>query len=390
MKKKMKLIVVLFMVFLLTGCVRFNATMDIKMDKSMDYTIIYAVDKSLLEGEDSSLLTSDQMKELEKQGFKIQEYTKDNFEGYKISKTIKNIDEVSTEDEGKYDLSGITDEGAEKRYIFQVKKGLLKNRYIAKFEFNSDEATGDDSDSDYDWDDEDYDWDDEDDNTVSYRELDGDELTVVGEDDNTIQKKEADEEPDYSSLLNMDLSFNVNLPMPAISNNATKSEDNNKKLSWSLTTSSEDPISFEFELYNLPVVIGIGVAALLVVIGVISAIVSSGKKKKGNKMPMPVMPPQQQMPQQPMDNGMNQNMNMNQPMNNNMMNNNMPNQNMNQPMDNRGIDPMDMPNGMNQAPFSIPEPTTNGFAPPEQPMNMNGGQDSAFNIPEPTQSNLNQ
>lgn len=435
MKKKLKLIVVLLMVFLLTGCVRFNATMDIKMDKSMDYTIIYAVDKTLLEDEDSSLLTSDQMKEIEKQGFNIEEYTKDNFEGYKISKTIKNIDEVSTEDEGEYDLSGITEEGAEKKYIFQVKKGLLKNKYIAKFKFSSDDATGDDSDSDYDWDDDDdYDWDydDEDDNnTVSYRELEGNELTVVGEDDNTIQKKEADEDPDYSSLLNMDLSFNVKLPNPALSHNATKSEDNDKHLTWSLTTSSEDAISFEFELYNLPVVIGIGVVALLVVIGVISAIVSSGKKKKGNNMPMPVIPPQQQnnnmQPngnvmndqfnnnQQNMNQQMNNGMGMNQPMDNNIMNNNqmmnppmdqnnqfnnnnmfnpqltdmnMQNQNMNQPMDNRGIDPMDMPNGMNQAPFSIPEPNqTNGFEPPQQPMN-NGG-DSAFNIPDPVQSNLN-
>ena len=426
MKQKVKILLVLSMVFLLTGCIRFNATMDIKMDKSMDYTIIYAFDKNFLEKENATVLTTEQMKELESQGYKLEVYEKDNLEGYKISKTFKNIDEISTEDEQEYELAGLTDEGAENQYIFQVKKGLLKNRYKAKFKFdtNNSNISGNSSSTEFDWEDSsDWNYDDEN-NTVSYKQLDGDELTVVGEEDNTIQKKEAEEDYDISSLLanNLDLKFNVNLPTPALSHNATESEDDNKKLSWTLTTKQEE-IAFEFELYNLPVVIGIGVVALLVVIGVISTIISS--VGKGKNKPIPVMPQngnvmnsnvmnnqnnnnvvanQEMSNQIPQNNQMmtNNQMPQNNQVNNNIMSqqdqsinnnssfnpNDMSNQNTNAQTDNRGIDPMDMPNGMNQAPFSIPEPTPSNGSTQQPQMNYSGGE-SAFNIPDPVQSNLN-
>ena len=433
MKQKIKVLVILIMVFLLTGCIKYDVTMDIKMDKSMDFTMIFAADKTLLEKQKTSVLTVEQMKELEEQEFVIEEYEKDNLQGYKITKTIKNIDKVSTEEAGEYDLSGIAEEGSENNYIFQVKKGLIKNKYIAKFKFDKDNnalSGEDDSDSEWDWDNEDFDWnvEEDDNNTVTYRETNGEELTVVGEEDNDVQKKEAEDELDYSSLLanSMDLKLNVNLPMSALSNNATTSENNNKKLSWNLATHKED-VEFEFELYNLPVVIGIGVVALLVVFGIISTILQS--TKKNNNRPVQIMNQhnnnQQNNPPQN-DNVMsgnvmgNQNNNVdnqvvndqpdqnNQMTNGNIMSQNdqneqktnesngfsplpieQDNQNMNQQTNNRGIDPMDMPNGMNQAPFSIPEPTpSNGFEPPQQPMN-NGGGESAFNIPDPVQSNLN-
>ena len=40
MKKYFKLIVVIGCLFLVTGCVKYNATMDIKKDKSMDFSMI--------------------------------------------------------------------------------------------------------------------------------------------------------------------------------------------------------------------------------------------------------------------------------------------------------------------------------------------------------------
>ena len=48
MKKNIKFtILLILLVISLTGCVKFNSTMEIKKDKSMDYKIIYAFDKSL-------------------------------------------------------------------------------------------------------------------------------------------------------------------------------------------------------------------------------------------------------------------------------------------------------------------------------------------------------
>ena len=57
--KKIKYLVLLFTVtFLLTGCIKFNANMDIKKDKSMDFSIIYALDTSVF-GEEKALKDSD-------------------------------------------------------------------------------------------------------------------------------------------------------------------------------------------------------------------------------------------------------------------------------------------------------------------------------------------
>ena len=74
--KKFKLVVACLIAILLTGCVKFNANMDIKKDKSMDFSIIYAVNSSLLGNEE--LLSADNKKSLEDQGFTISDYNQDS------------------------------------------------------------------------------------------------------------------------------------------------------------------------------------------------------------------------------------------------------------------------------------------------------------------------
>ena len=68
--KKIKYILLLCtLTFLLTGCVKYNANMDIKKDKSMDFSIIYALDSSLFE--DQKLLEDKDKKEWEERGFTV-------------------------------------------------------------------------------------------------------------------------------------------------------------------------------------------------------------------------------------------------------------------------------------------------------------------------------
>lgn len=201
MKKYFKLIVVIGCLFLVTGCVKYNATMDIKKDKSMDFSMIYAVDTSIFGNED--ILEEKDRKELEDSGFTISEYNEGNMKGYTIKMNISNIDQISSNEEIVYNLTNITDNNNKDEKIFTIKKGLLKNTYKANLKFDSADSnlngnnttTGDDTqnnDITTEWDTEDssIDWDTESDSG------NWDALT--------------------NSASNLDLSFKVNLPYSAI------------------------------------------------------------------------------------------------------------------------------------------------------------------------------
>lgn len=288
MKKIKSLCLISILAFLLTGCVKFNANMDIKKDKSMDFSIIYAMDTSVF-GE-MEALDADAKKELEEQGFTITEYSKDSMQGYTLTKKIKNIDEVSSSEDVQYDLSGIlnTDTDEEKSYIFKVKKGIFKNTYTAKFEFDSadsnlntttDTDETEDTEDDFDWydtdeDESDFSTDTEEDYDWSFDTEDEDE-----EENNTTPNFG---NLDFSSMMsNMDLSFNVTLPYAAKSNNATNVNNDNKSLSWTLSSQGESEIAFEFELYNMMSIYIIFGAVVLAIIVVIVLIILN--KKKNNK-----------------------------------------------------------------------------------------------------------
>ncbi len=266
--KRSKFVVVLCLVAILfTGCVKFNANMDIKKDKSMDFSIIYAVNTSLLG--DEELLSAENKKELEEQGFKISDYNQDNMKGFTISRNIKNIDAVSSESDAEYSLSGILDKDAESKYLFKVDKGLLKNKYTAKLKFDAGDSDlneelsdtedlTDDNESTDDWD------------------------TSV--DDDSLDLDSFGSDIDYTSMMSsMDMSFNVTLPYAALSNNATNVSDENKKLTWNLTTSKAETLNFEFELYNMTnIYIGCGIGALLIIF-IIACILN--KKNTNNTTP---------------------------------------------------------------------------------------------------------
>lgn len=258
MKKNIKLTALLTMLVIsLTGCVKFNSTMEIKKDKSMDYKIIYAFDKSLFG--DQEILTSDDKKELENKGFTVSNYVDGNMNGFKVSKNIKNIDDVSSTNDATYDLSGLLDSSKSESKVFKVKKGFLKNTYIASFKFDS-------SDSDLN------------NSTSNDTTIDNDFTT---DDNNTT----ADSDFDFSNInTNMDLSFNVKLPYKAISSNATTKKNDDKELSWNLSSTGEDKIEFSFALYNMTnIYICGGVIVLLIIIVIVSILNKSRKNKVSNK-----------------------------------------------------------------------------------------------------------
>lgn len=249
--KRVKYILLCTLPILLTGCVKFNTEMVVKKDKSMDFSIIYALDSSLFG--DEEILDDEGKNNLKNHGFTVSEYSKDNMKGFTIVKNIKNIDTVSSTTDIEYNLSGILDDKSEDNYIFKVKKGFFKNTYTAKFKFDASESDLNDTTSDYS---EDFD------------------ESLYTEDSNI-------EDYDFSSMMtNMDLSFNVILPYSAKSNNASTTNNDNKNLSWNLSSTQAETIEFEFELYNMTnIYISLGAIVLIVIIIVISII----NKKKNNR-----------------------------------------------------------------------------------------------------------
>lgn len=277
MKKNKFILMLCVLTFMLTGCVKYNANMNINKDKSMEFSMIYALDTSLFE--DQELLSDEDKQNLESQGFTITEYSEGTMKGYTLTKKISNIDYVSTTSNASYDLSGLLDSNATNSYIFKVTKGLLKNTYTANFTFDASES---DINSD------------STDTTDNLNDLFSNE-----EEEETILSEEKQEETnqeetnsngnidfsdmDLSSLTsNLDLSFNVNLPYSAKSNNATNTSDNNKKLSWNLSSTEISTIEFTFELYNMTNIY-IGIGLLVILIAAIVVLIVSKKKNLSDK-----------------------------------------------------------------------------------------------------------
>ena len=286
MKKSLYILGILVLTLGLSGCVKYNANIDIKKDKSMDFSIIYAMDTQFFG--DQEILTSEDRDNLTKEGFEVSNYEDGTMKGFTISRSVKNIDDLSTEKDEDYSLSGIMEEDSDEK-MFKVEKGFFKNKYTANFKFDSsdsglsteDDTTTDDSDIYGDitaTDDSNIYNDTTTDDTTTYDDTTTTDDTTTYDDSATIDDSTMG---DFSNMTtNMDLSLNVTLPYSALSNNATSTKNDNKTLSWNLQTSGEEAINFEFELYNLTnIYLTIG-AGLIIILIIIIIVISKAKRKK--------------------------------------------------------------------------------------------------------------
>ena len=282
MKKVKYLLLLLMVTFTMTGCVKYNTTMDIKKDKSMNFSVIFAIDKTMF-GDSTKALDDKQLSELKKAGYEVSDYNKDNMVGFRIEKKIKNIDDISTDGKSELNLSKLLNEDGEFGKIFTVKKGLFKNTYKASFSFNPSDSNLNSSVSDA--------TSKVNDNTLAYADstiaLEDDEYNednieedeVYGDEDEDTNS--LDSSFDFSSSSNMDLSFNVNLPYAAKNSNTTSKDNDGKTLKWELNAMNKSSIEFEFEMYNMTnIYIAIGASIALVAI---AAFIIIKKKNAGAK-----------------------------------------------------------------------------------------------------------
>lgn len=285
MKKKIFLLLFIFL-FSLTGCVKYNGVMEIKKDKSMNITFSYGLDTSVFGSQE--LVSQDDKIKYRDMGYVVSDYIDGDYQGITISKHIKNIDSVSSNSDVNYSLSNILN-NTNNSYIFKVKKGFFKNTYFAKFSFDS-------SDSNLSGIDDNFISDDSliDDNSIIEDEIivdDSDELVV---DDNKEVSDEIivdndsdllDASFDEAALANLDLSFNIKLPYSAIRSNASSSNNNDRDLTWNLTSDGVNSIEFDFSVYNLTnILLVAGGVGLVIIILIFIVIMRSRKKRRKNNI----------------------------------------------------------------------------------------------------------
>ena len=198
MKNILKVLVLSYLLIFVTGCMQLDAEMEIKKDKSMTLTITEMVSNDY-KNADIPYFNESDIKKYKEYGFDTYNNTVDDMTGHVLTKKFSNIDTVSSTDQvnSKDATKALI---GESDYIFTVKKGIFKNKYIAAFNvkdfidrFNTNKA----------------------------------------------------------SLSGASLDFKLRLPYKVITSNATTTSSNGKVLDWNLSNLETDQIYFEFSLYNL-------------------------------------------------------------------------------------------------------------------------------------------
>lgn len=198
MKNILKVLVLSYLLIFVTGCMDFNAEMEIKKDKSMTLTITEMVDVEY-KNSDIPYFNESDIKKYKEYGFDTYTNTVDDMTGHVLTKKFTNIDTVSSTDQvnSKDATKALL---GESNYIFTVKKGIFKNKYIAAF------------------------------NVVDF-----------------VEKVNSNK----TSLSGAQVDFKLRLPYRVINSNATTVSSNGKNLDWNLSNLETDQIYFEFALYNL-------------------------------------------------------------------------------------------------------------------------------------------
>ncbi len=285
-EKGFKILMVFVLMVFLTGCVRMNTNMNITQE-DVQVTTIIALEDSLYE-QSTAESTSD-LDAWEQNGYKVEEYKQDGYIGYKLTKSLGSLDELSGA--SKNDIVDITKlfsgEVFDEKNIFTNDNGT----YYAHFSINTDDLTQGDSNSFDTTEENTTDTEDEWDITTEEGvEVEGDYEVVPDEEtdsfgnDTTTQDDSIDDfsDEDISQFMSMfDLKFSVTLPSEAVSNNATEVSEDKKVLTWDLTETED--IEFSFKATNSImnyVLIGGGVALGIAIIVIIVVVSRNNKKKR--------------------------------------------------------------------------------------------------------------
>lgn len=294
-----KAILLLLVVALTSGCVKLEVGLKIT-NSNVDFTYIIGMQKayiSMMNGEGDPFKDSEA--ELKEDGFTVEDYSDDKYQGKKATKKLGTLAELSTKDEIK-DLT-LSNDKLENIKIFQITdEGFFKTTYKAKFKTTAmdDIEKGVNSNGTSELEEEEEKEEtpattETTDTTAAGEEEKKEETTTPDEsvpevtttgEEETVDEEvmEAEDGQDLDELNkqlqeSMEVTFKVELPGSAGKNNATKVDG--KTLTWDLKTFKDGTIEFEFSTLNMTNVLLVGGGALLLLIIIIAVIVIASKKK---------------------------------------------------------------------------------------------------------------
>lgn len=233
MKKVLKLFSIMaIMLILLTGCVNVNYEVTLNSDGTADIAYIYGFDKEYLEemGASGKEMTGDMQENAELSNYKIEDYSDDKIEGFKATKHVTDLAEISLEE--AFGEENVKD--SEENKINIEKKGA-KTVYSQNAQID---------------------------------------LTSM--------------DSSMSSMVTM--KYTINLPIKAGKNNASEVSKDGKTLTWNLKAGEINKIEFEateqgtFAKVIKIVLIVVAVIAVIAIIAfVINLIIKKTKKKNEDK-----------------------------------------------------------------------------------------------------------
>jgi len=272
MKKMIKLGIIVFLMVLTTGCVRYQEEMTIHPSKYMDISVVFAYDTNYMD----ATVSSSKIEELKKLGYQVKDYKDSSYEGISANYHISNIDDVSDNQEVVYSLTSFRRQVP--KQLFQMKKGWFYNSYKANFEFDStdiDPITIDDEGRD----------------SINYTCDDGSSLTLdygaespegchrVFDYEKTNEKNKEELEKKIED--SFDLSYSVKISGKILSHDATSKKRG--KLTWDLERNGITNIHYEFRLWNYTHILLTGILVFIVFIFILFIVKKIKQKKRKNK-----------------------------------------------------------------------------------------------------------
>ena len=254
MKKHLKLLSIVLIIILCSGCVKYEGKMSINKYKKMDLAITYAT------SEKDDTITRATKDILIRNGYDISPYKDGDYEGIIVNYQIDNIDKISTTKKSDYNLVNMDE--VSPNGMFTIQKGFFKNKYSSNIMYNPSKYL------------------------YKYKCDNGEELDYESYNDSKTKKNY-----DLSGDVNCEqvkisedgekFSFIVEVEGGVLSNNATDVADD--KLIWEFDSDEVVNLEFEFErinYVNYVIVIAIIVIVVMALLTSIANGITNRDKRK--------------------------------------------------------------------------------------------------------------
>ena len=254
--KKIYRLTFIFIVFFMICGFKSNTNLTIDKNKNLNVEINMSLTEHELENEDTHTKMSTNASNYEKNGFKVTTVNKDNNLGYKITKYIGNIDELSEYKNETVYISDLLESDFNNKLLFKHEKSFFKDTYTANYKYQYYEG-------------------------IYLGEIEGDNFLVSQEELDNTEEETVDNNMSeiYSEKDVTEIDLVINLPVKSKDNNASKVSDDGKTLTWKINYLEANDINFSFSIYNTTSIIIVSSASVALLVALIVLLVVLQKKK---------------------------------------------------------------------------------------------------------------